>query len=445
MSNVSMTNLVSAIRGFENLGDTAVVTAGLGGHTISVDNSPQAGVQAAILRNALDMIRETEGLGERGASFVESCFGNITAGGEPITGREVAAVLTAAVHALQTELSFPAGEKTLEEFAAYVQSAPLHELKEADLPQNLAAVNPQQIAAFVERHTVELDVAPPVSSADSQAARDVREAIEDLQNFRNAMGGSPQFGNERPSYEPSTRIILGMPRETWQNYCQAKMDQKSFPQFFWKALGKAFGCEAKPTKYEDVSLQLESLRLLAENRDSLVREFRSDVDAGKTALQLTTRLAGHPELMPASQRAEGMVSSIDGYLELFTALYHDAKGKGNLEQFFNEALHGCCMPDRLTKLQNYAQNHPVGGEDTVYDAGHDINDTVEYALGKEVGALSARIGDDNLTWENISEHLVNIMVGEERRGEGGERVTITEAMIRSDEMREYLNNLLFFE
>ncbi|MCL1916691.1 MAG: hypothetical protein FWG17_08330, partial [Desulfovibrionaceae bacterium] len=245
-----------------------------------------------------------------------------------------------------------------------------------------------------------------------------------------------------------------MPRETWQNYCQAKMDQKSFPQFFWKALGKAFGCEAKPTQYEDVSLQLESLRLLAENRDSLAREFRSDVNAGKTALQLTTRLAGHPEHMPASQRAEGMVSAIDGYLELFTALYHDAREKGNLEQFFNEALHGCCMDDRITKLQTYAQNHPVGSVEAaaeaaeallVHDPGHNINDSVEYALSKEVGVLSSRVGDDNLTWENISEHLVNTMVGQERRGEGGERVTITEAMIRSDEMREYLNNLFFFE
>jgi len=448
MSNVPMTNLVSAIRDFESMGEATVVTARLGGHEISLDSSTKAKAEAETLRNVIDMVRKTEGLGDGSAGFVESCFGNITAGGEPITGREVAAVLTAAVHALQTEMSISLEEKTLEEFAAYVQSAPLHALQEGDLPQNLVALTPQQVADFVERHAVEVAAPPPASSTDTQAARDVREAIDGLQNFKNAMGGSPKFGNQRPSYEPSTRIILGMPRETWLGWFQKTIDQEWFPQFFWKALGNAVGLGARATQYEDVSLQLESLRLLAEKRDSLVQEFRNDVSAGKTALQVVTRLACHPELMPASQRAEGMVSAIDGYLELFSALYNDAKEKGNLAQFFGEALQGLCMDARFTHLQEYAQAHPVGdsGEIAdVYDPNHKASDTVAEALSKEVGVLGAQIESDNLTWENITEHLVRTMVGKERQGDGGERVTITEAMIRSQDTRELLNDIFVFE
>jgi hypothetical protein len=360
----------------------------------------------------------------------------------------VAAVLTAAVHGLEMELSFPAGEKTLEEFAAFMQGAPLHELAANDLPAGLANVNPQQAADFVERNTVTVEAPPPpAESAPPPAGLEVREAIEELQQFKDAMGGAPHYPDRRPTHDRDTRTFIGIPREACQAWCKKVIKEKWIPQFFWKAVGRGFGLsETSETKYEEASLQLESLRSLADNRDSLARDFRSNVNEGVSNLEKATRLACHPGYQPAADRGGGMIRAMDEYLELFSTFYQDAKEKGNLQQFFGEALQGVCMEDRISHLQEYAQTHPVGDDAVVipYDAGHDPNDTVHEALFKEMGAVVHEKGGwDNLTsWKDVTDHLLNTMLNEERQGEDGGRLTITREMIVSDDFTNYVNDTM---
>ncbi|MDR2891992.1 MAG: hypothetical protein LBV80_02750 [Deltaproteobacteria bacterium] len=442
-STPNMTNLVSAIRGFENMGDAPVVSTGsanLEGREISADNSPRAKAEAEVLGNIINTIRQTEGLGDSAASFVQSSFGDITAGNRPITGREVAAVLTAAVHGLEMELSFPAGEKTLEEFAALLQNTRLDDLKFSALPQNLEAVNLQQATAFMEKNisTVTETVVPPPVISDT--ARTIHSAIEDLQQFKEALGGSPHYGNNRPTHSDEIKFFGRRPIESCRVWCQERIDKNTlFLRPIWKAIGNYFGLgDTRQTQYEEVSLRLESLRLLAEHRDSLALGFQEDIKDGLFNFCKTTRMLCHPELQSADDQAGGIIEAMDSYLVMFSDVYKDAKENGTLEKFFSKAFTGVCMEARFSDLTEYS----IG-----FDPGHRKDDTYLTAFAKEVGVLQHEIGSENLTWQNISDHLVKNMVGWERLDEeGGIPVTITEALIRNEETRAYLrDDLWLFE
>jgi hypothetical protein len=364
----------------------------------------------------------------------------------------VAAAMTAAVEGLQAEKS--AGEKTLEEFAAYMQSAPLDELKQKDAPKNLDALNPQQIENFVEQNTVPVDPPPQLtpSTAAAQTALDIKDAVEELQQFKAALGGSAaKYNGQRPAHGASTRMFMGRPGESCQIWVRGTIQDKWFPEFFWNAMGKYFEVDVNISQYDKASLYLDSMRLLAENRDMLEQAFIDDLSKGGITFSKVTRLAGHPDLQPIivgeeNSQAKGMMRIIDSYLELFSALYKDAKEKETLEQFFSEALNGVCMEARIGFLQAYAATNPVGANEAIpFDPGHSENDTVFAALQKEVAALSLTIKDnydDVFIWDNIFAHLANTMVGEERQGEEG-RVTITAEMIEN--ARAELNDIYYFD
>jgi hypothetical protein len=392
-------------------------------------------------------------MGDRYADIAARCFGDLAGSGAPLTAREAAAVLHSVIHIVQADLDFPTGERTLEEFAAYLQSAPLDELREADCPRQLEAVDSGQTAAFIARNTIEppVEVAPPETPPDSPAVTGVRAAIEELQGFRDALGGAPHYATgERPGHVREHRTFFGIPQEACRAWSEKTIAHHWVPQFLWKAIGRAFGVsDTPPTRYEDVSLQLDSLRLLAEHRDHLADRFRQDPAAARAEFGALTRLMAH---MDQNGGPEGMIRAIDAYLELFLGLYEDARAKGQLELgvFFQEALTGVCMENRFSNMQEYAMLHPVGdaaeaeASASVYDPEHDPNDDVVTALFKEVGVLAhERGGTEELGWEDIRRHLLDTMVGKERAGEDGQRVVITPEMI--EESRASLNDALMFE
>ncbi len=457
-----ITQLISLTRSLEALGDSAVVqpqTTERGesfGHSVSADTSAVAKANEQVAQNVLSMIRESK-LGDKYASLAERCFGDLASAGQPLTGREVAALLTAVIHSVECDLDFPAGEKTLEEFAAFLKSAPLDRLQEGGVPEDLGRVNPEQAVAFVERSTV-VDTPPVTAPQISPATETAHQAIEDLQQFKDALGGSPHYPDRRPSYAPDTKTFFGIPRESCQEWFRNVPLEKGWvPQFFWKAVAGAFGVskDTAPTRYESVSLYLESIRLLAENRDKIAANLRAGTESGGLMFSSLTRLACH---IGENGGPEGMIRNMDAMLELFKSQYEHAKSSGTLQDFFDGALHGVCFENRFSNLQEYAVSHqpvapgeePGAALDLSRVADHKPDDDVVDACFNELTVSD--IANKEYTWEDVKGVLMQTMLGKERFGinitgsayeKTDARVTITEEMI--DALRPVFNEALLFE
>jgi hypothetical protein len=412
-----------------------------------MDNSHQALANEAVAQEIVAMIRENPQMGDRPADAAQAAFGELGRSGTPTTGREAAVVLTSVIHTLQEELSFQAGEQTLEDFAAFLQQRPLHLLREEDTPARIGEVNPEQAAAFVERN-VHVDVeapAPPAAPQENSAVRVVGRATESLQEYREAMGGAPNYPDRRPTREPDPRTFFGIPIESCRDWCrQVPLKNNWIPQWFWKAVAHGFGVSEASTEtpYEDASLSLESIRNMAENRDRFAAAFQRDPDEGICLFRSATRWTAH---MGDNGGPDGMIRNIDAYLELFAALYENAEADGTLETFFREALTGVCFEHRFANLQQYAQQHPLPGGEGAYLPPHNEDSTVMETLNAELLILVARLGGDStaLNWDNMRAHFLENLQGIERVGADGARITITPETI--DSFRDELNTLYFFE
>ena len=315
-------------------------------------------------------------------------------------------------------------------------------------------MNPQQITGFVEQHTVDaplpsLPPPPPHTAGQIRIAAALNEAVEDLQAFKEALGGSPNYGDRRPAYDTASETFFGLPNEACQAWSQKTIDQGWPPKVFWKAVGRAFGLGIPRSQYEKASLYIESLERIITNRTSLPQIFQ-EPDGGQKTFQSLTRLACHPEYQPANDRAGGLLRVVDGYLENFCALYADAKERGTLQQLFG-ALNGVCMEDRVARLQTYALANPIAAQNAAEAAVDLANvDNEKYTaletLSIKVGELSQRLGgDEHLTWENVTEHLNETAIGLKCKGADGTpgSETITPEVIQAS--REALNEVLYLE
>ena len=474
MSNISMSQLVSMVRTMESMGDNPVLEARpagkLGGASITQLQSPQARANESLIHSLLSTIRSTDGIGKNQMDMASRIFGELAASGTPLSGREVAAALTSVIHSLQTELSPEEGAKTLEDFAATLQSAPLHKLDANSFPPELTRVKQKQVEEFVNVHLDETTVKTSSLPVSSPSVTKIDAALQDIQQFKTQMGGTPHYADGHPSYGPSSKKFFGIPLESCRAWCQKQVESGGFFKGFWKCVGKLFGVSDLPeTRFEKASLYLESMRSLAAHRDEIAAAFRRSSSDGSYTMGTLTRLACHPG---SNGGPEGMIRNIDSALELFGALYEDAKAKGTLKNFF-EALDGVCFENRTTNLQEYAMAHPVGGGagDTVaqdspvpgklvvtleHVAVHQESDTMMDALAKEIGALITSNEGVKIDWEHgFRPHLMETMIGMERqavddkgaprfKADGSPmRAKITEGDI--DRLRTVLNESLFFE
>lgn len=456
MSQIDMARLVSMARALEDRGDAPVVQAQTSGKLGALDvvsaSAEQARADAELARSVISLVRDTAGMGGAQADLAERSFGELLASGQPLSGRDVAAVVTAAVHSLQMELDADAGRKTLEEFAAAMASAPLNTLDDASLPPDLPRVNARQAAHFVAGHLEAPAENPPRAESPARPAPEMDEARNDLEQFRSRLGGSPHYPDGRPSYEPSSKTFFGIPLESCRAWCQERIDRSTVGKSFWKAVGRAFGLSETPlTPFERAALYMESMRALAVHRDRLADAFRRDASEGSRLMGALTRLACHPA---ANGGSEGMIRNIDEGLELFRTQYENAKLQGQLEDFF-AALGGVCFENRMTMLQEYAMAHPLPGDDErAADLANVINhqpeDDMLNALAKEMAALPPDAG-----WEDIRSHMVDTMVGRERQrvdDAGAAQVDADGLPVRAkiaeediDRLREALNGVMCFE
>ena len=465
MANVEMASLVEAVRVFEHLGDAPVIEkveiGNMGGAEVTSTADARAKTDAELVRNVLSQIRDTKGMGKPHVDEAERLFGELLASGKPLSGREVAAVITTSIRSLQAECDPETAMQTLEEFAQTLQDIPLHYLKAEDFPPRLASVPERQVENFVQENIVEDQ--PQIQEANAvqqeiaqRSTPNIDSARQDLNQFREALGGTPHYPDGNPTYSKSSKKFFGIPLEACQNWCQKQIDNAGILKGFWKAVGKAFGLDDKPqTRFEKAALFIESMQLLSANRDRIAEAFRRSEGEGQLLMGELTRLACHPS---SNGGAEGMIRNIDNSIELFEVQYAKAKDRGELLDFYS-ALDGVCFENRMTMLTEYALAHadiepvaevpqPEGTFKVLpqFVADHREGDTMLETLSKEYGAIYQSNPDAEFTWENISTHLKNTVVGMERSTEeNGETVVRAITAKDIDNLREALNELVFFE
>ena len=458
MSQISMESMAQGIRSFEALGEDAVIqetlTGKLGGSDVTQVQTEQARATELFIRSTLETIRNTQGMGEAQVTLAEQAFGDLVSSGGPLLGRDVAAVLTALVHSVQMELDPEAGLQELETFARTLQSAPLHELDESSFSADLSRVSHAQVEEFVAANTTtETD---PASLAASQTATKVDDAIADLQQFKEAMGGAPHYPNGTPSYEAHSKKFFGIPLEACQAWCQKQIKNATIGKPFWLFVGKLFGVSSTPaTPYEEVSLYLESMKRLAANRDAIVSALRRDGASGSELLTTTTRLAAHVSMNGVEQT----IATIDSALGMFATLYEQARQNGTLLDFFENALRGVCFEDRTRQLQEYAFATTFAGEEDVQQdpnrlyispingVEHSESDDMATALSREIMAIRNSTPDREFSWNEFKLHFMTSLQGRtfigtdpETGAPTGAPVAISENAI--EDLHEYFRDIL---
>lgn len=457
MSQISMESMVGMIRTFETLGEAAAVESSgrLDGRDAAQVRTDQAKANESLIRNILDDVRKTQGMGEAQMTLAEQAFGELAAAGEPLQGREVAAVLTTLVHSVQMELEPEAGLQELEAFAKTLQSAPLHELDEASFSPDLPRVSRAQAEAFVAANTtVEAD---PASVAASRTITKIDEAVADLQPFKDAMGGAPHYPLGRPCYDAASKKFFGIPMEACQAWCRKQIGNATFGKPFWTFVGRLFGVSPSPeTSYERVSLYLESMKRLAANRDRIVAALREDAERGSMFFSTTTRLAAHV----STNGVEATIATIDSALAMFATQYELAKQRGELQDLFEHALKGVCFEDRTRQLQEYAFAKTFAGEeegrrdpDVLYISPvnvveHSESDDMATALSKEIMAIRNSDPGREFSWNEFKLHFMASLQGRtfigtdpETGAPTGAPVAISEDAI--EDLHEYFRDILF--
>jgi hypothetical protein len=464
MANIEMTSLVESVRAFELLGEAPVIeieVGSMGGAEVASVADVRAKADAELVRCVLSQVRDTNGMGKPHVDEAERLFGELLASGKPLSGREVAAVITTSIRSLQVECDPETAMQTLEEFAQTLQNVPLHKLKAEDFPPGLASVNERQVESFVQENIVEQQSQVQETNASQReiAQRptpNIDAARQDLLQFREVFGGTPHYPDGNPTYGRSSRKFFGIPLEACQNWFQKQIDNGGILKGFWKTVGKAFGLnDTPPTRFEKASLFIESMRLLSANRDRIVAAFLRSEGEGQMLMSELTRLACHPS---SNGGAEGMIRNIDNSLELFETQYANAKSRGELQEFYS-ALDGVCFENRMTVLTEYALSHadiePAAevpqAEGTFkvlpqFVANHGASDTMLETLSREYSAIAQSNPDVEFTWENISTHLKNTVVGMVRSiEENGETVVRAITAEDIDNLREALNEDFYFE
>lgn len=421
MTHIEVSDLVSHVRALEQLGEAPVIDKVEIGHMGSAEvvnaADARAKADAALARDVISQIRQTKGMDKANGDQAERLFGELLSSGKPLSGREVAAVITTTIRSLQLECKPEVAAQSLEEFAQTLQDIPLHYLKAEDFPPKLAHVNEAQVENFVQENIVKNESLPQVTHAAQEFAPretpNINAARADLNQFREALGGTPHYPDGNPTYGTSVKKFFGIPLEACQAWCQKQIDNSGILKGFWKAVGRAFGLSDQPqTQFEKAALFIESMQLLSANRDRIAAAFRRSEGEGQALMAEITRLACHPG---SNGGAEGMIRNIDNSLELFETQYANAKSKGQLQEFYS-ALDGVCFENRMTMLTEYALAHAdldqagdaqaTGGSQLKREMiDHLPTDTMADALSKEIGAILFTNPDVEMTWEVISNHL----------------------------------------
>ena len=90
MNPVEMTDLVSTVRAFEQLGDAPVIQKAevgkMGSAEVCQGADAHAQADAALAREVISQIRQTKGMDKANADQAERLFGELLSSGKPLRG-----------------------------------------------------------------------------------------------------------------------------------------------------------------------------------------------------------------------------------------------------------------------------------------------------------------------------------------------------------------------
>jgi hypothetical protein len=410
MPSVAMSQFVGAIRNFEGIGnqnisrsssdmqDTRVAALGHEFQPLSTAEMDQQHIAQII-----DMAKDVQGIDH---AYIADAFRGLQSGGTPITGREVAVLLKSAIHVLAEQLSFDDGERTLEEFAAFMDRTQLGDQTDLSaLPADLARVDQEQAEAFVARHT---RAQPAPAPSPLQPTPDLDNALGDLVGYKDNFGGSPNYPHGTPVLDVAPKTFFRIPYPVAQQFFNKHGEGRGPIAAFCRFMARRFSTTPfMPTPYEEKYCNIESMRLLAQHHNEIVRLLRSDPQ------QAVERLTSYHYVLHMEENGgpEGVIRMIDDYLELFTAQYWQAKDEGRLQDFFEHAVGGVCFPDRARTLAAYAMQHASDvGIENPEDLDIDPSHTTQAAR-----LLSRRFPDvleSAIPWAEARAYLIETMGGQ---------------------------------
>lgn len=402
MSISSMQNLVAAIQRFEDMGDQGVSIPGsasapgaLDGRSISFDNnSVQAQRQREILDGLVQTVRDTRGMDSGAERFVAQAFNSMSDSGvRSLSGREVAAVLSAALHgmedfdaALRTGaighsegLLGPAeSRRVLEQFAAYIDGRPLDDIQESELPPAVAALSREQIQSFVAENTTRITpaaapapaaaagvVAPSAEQAPLPTFAEALDALRVLRD-RPEFGGAPHYDNGEPHQDAEARKFFGITYEAAYTYCSAKAtDSKTLFPSFWKFCADIFrprsmgNAPGELTNFERSFFTVTAAAALYTHREAISAAYARGAQAGDDALRSLTRLVPHTHTVGGPVL---MARYAHEYPENFLRAFAEARTANRLEEFFITVNRDACLNARITTINSYLENRILARE-----------------------------------------------------------------------------------
>ncbi len=375
----------------------------------------------------------------------------------PLTGGHVVPVLENILRKMQKSVPQPELQKVLQQFVVELHSTSLDQINISAVTSELSVIPAHQLSDVILENITSSTIPEP-SNPTNPCITKIEEAQQELEKMQKDLGGSPNFPNQKPSYNPKSKKFFGIPLESCVAWCQKQIEKKTFPVFLWKILAKAFGAKEYPeSPYEKAYLYLESLKFLALNQSNIETAFLTSNSLGEDIFTSTSRLACHPS---QNGGALGMIRNVQMMLELFSSQFEHAKHTSTLIPFFMNVTTGVCFEDRLSILTNHAMTNQIleaeeggasGGLNLSKVIDHDPKDDMLTALVKEIESLAT--DDPSIQpyggWNAIRDHLGSVMVGLEREAVDdsgtplGTRAPIT--MQDIERLRAAINAILFFE
>lgn len=274
---------------------------------------------------------------------------------------------------------------------------------------------------------------------ENDDTRCIDEMFEDIRQFKEQMGGSPNYsGDPRLADESSSFSIVS--KEAAKAWADTQIRKGNF---FMKMIGQmtnnVLGLGAVETDYERVNIYLDSMRRLALYKTTILNAFEDDLQkqkadteaykqaskdgkiprseqeaifnkysSGAQLLLELTRLTAHNKDNGAA--VEKM--NVEASLSVLSAQYRLAKQEGRLLEFFN-ALDGVCFDDRVRQLLEYAQDHEVpqeqeeNGEEQQKDEREPLPDGALYIKSqKAIDRLL--IGENSTTFTAVTSYMTAI-------------------------------------
>jgi len=223
------------------------------------------------------------------------------------------------------------------------------------IPDLFFLVPPEDL---LEESAISYETSPGVVNSGEPFIKDI---LEELEKFKDKLGGSPGFGNHRPTLDENDakKTFFGVPMSAVKDWYRMTLEKEWKPKFIWRDAAKLFNVTTENTsQYEDSHIRIQRFGLLMANKERFEEILERKDEKLYSEFSSITGLAWHPKQNnPSVEKAY-----IDLTGQFLTEYFKDAKerGEGALIEYFT-AFKGVCFEDRARLIEEYIIHHPLKG------------------------------------------------------------------------------------